>query len=57
MRVSGHPRDMFLSEHSHILTSGFEIDLETFRIEIAEDLDCNLESEDVVDRNRQLNWQ
>lgn len=45
---SGHPGDAFLNETQHMLASRFKIDHATFQIEVSEDADCNLESDDVV---------
>lgn len=45
---AGHPGDAFLSEASHMLASRFKIDHATFQIEVSEDSECNLESDDVI---------
>ncbi|HML29583.1 MAG TPA: cation diffusion facilitator family transporter [Hyphomicrobium sp.] len=45
---AGHPGDRFLSEASHMLASRFKIDHATFQIEVSEDSECNLESDDVI---------
>lgn len=45
---NGHPGDAFLTEASHMLVSRFKIAHPTFQIELSENAECELKSDEVV---------